>query len=956
LDQAAGRKQWFNSELFVKMLRMAWDEAPQGLSNGQRTLIGEFCLDAEQKILYRGGEVVQVGPKVVETLAVLAENSGQVVSREQLLHAVWGGAMVEESSLTHNISVLRKILKNDPNCPNIETVPRRGYRLCLPAQNVLAASNEASLPGIPSIAEPIRQTTRSWHKPVAIFAVLSLLCAGAIMWATHRFGQHDRHRRSVAVIGFANLSRQADSAWLSSALSEMTATELGVGGELLTVPDENVARARTELKLQDQDGFSKETLMRLWRNLHADVVVSGAYTVLPPNMSGNTATAADPPQVRVDVRVQDARSGDLVDSVSETGTQSDLFEMVSRAGARVRRDLGVEAAPQQMMEARTLLPSNPEAVRLYAEGATRLHSFDALGAKTWLLEAIQADRNYAQAHATLAEAFGVLGYETEARYEARIAFELASNLPPEARLAIEGRYRFTTKDWAGAVRTYRTLHTLAPDNPDYGLWLASSQTAASNGRAALETLAALRRMPPPAGKDPRIGLKEYEAWKSLGDFAHMESALADAADAAKEQGALLLLARARSRQCWVERVRAKTTQALDHCREAREIYAAAGDHRGEAESLRFLADIVSASDIKTAISEYRRALALEHEIGHLGGEATVITQLGTLYSNQGEHEIAQKSFEQAMKIFEQQGETGSATGLSVDLAGELIAQGRLADGDKIYRQALDSAVRIHDRYIQAIVQYNLGFDQELEGDLNGAAASYRQALTSFQDAGDKEHDVSVTKNLGEVAMLQGDVATARGYFQQAMNLPQASQDKLQAAEAEMDLDLLALDEGQAASQLEPSIRRIADVFRQGEDERFDNALDDQALSLALLSRCLLSEQELVAAHRYVHQAVSVAVKAAPDVRLTVAVSSARIDFAGGNAKQKSRALFDLESVIREAQRFHYPVVELEAQLALGELEVQSGALARGRARLQTVAAEASRRHYLLIARKAGPSA
>lgn len=770
---------------------MGRDEAPQGLSDDQRTLIGHFQLDAEHKILWRGAEVVPVGPKVVETLAVLAENWGQVVSREQLLRTVWGGATVEESNLSHNISVLRKILKGDPTCPNIETVPRRGYRLCMPAHKIRAASNEASQtsPAVVGFAG-----RRSWQKP--IIATLLILCTVAI-----------------------------------------------------------------------------------------------ASTALHLHYAG-----------------------------------------------------------------RRRLSSNPEAVRLYAEAVARLHSFDAVGAKALLLQVIKVDPSYAPGHAALAEALGVLGYETQARDEARTAFELAGNFGAEERLAIEGRYRFTTKDWEGAVRVYQTLHALAPDNLDYGLWLASSQTAASNGQASLQTLAVLRRLPPPEGNDPRISLKEYEAWKSLGDFAHMETALAEAADASREQGALLLLARARSRQCWVERVRGKAALALDHCREAKEIYTAAGDHRGEAESLRFLADILSASDIDAAISEYRQALALEHEIGHLGGEATVITQLGTLYSNQGEHEIAKKSFEQAMKIFEEQGDIAAATGLSVDLAGELTAQGQLADGDEIYRKALDSAVRIHDKYIQAVVQYDLGFDQAVEGDLESAAASYRQALTLFQEAGDKEHDISLVKSLGEVAMLQGDVATARGYFQQAMNMPGASQHKLQVAEAEMDLDQLALDEGRDASALEPSIRRIADVFRQGEDERFNNALDDQALSLALLSRCLLSERQMAAALHTIHQAVLVAMKAAPDVRLTVAVDAARIDFAGGTTKERSRTLSDLENVVAEAQRLRYPVVDLDAQLALGELELQSGALTRGRTRLQTVAAEASRRHYLLIARKARPSA
>jgi DNA-binding winged helix-turn-helix (wHTH) protein len=103
---------------------------------------GHFRLDPERLILWREDQVVPVGPRVVQTLAILAANPGQVFSKEELIQMVWGDTAVDESSVAHNISVLRKVLKEDPSYAFIiETVPRRGYRLC---------ETPASVPELPT--------------------------------------------------------------------------------------------------------------------------------------------------------------------------------------------------------------------------------------------------------------------------------------------------------------------------------------------------------------------------------------------------------------------------------------------------------------------------------------------------------------------------------------------------------------------------------------------------------------------------------------------------------------------------------------------------------------------------------------------------------------------------------------------------------------------------------------
>ena len=76
---------------------------------------GCFRLDPDQKILWRDEQLVPLGPKVVQTLFVLAANAGEVVGREELIRQVWADITVEDSNLAHNILVLRKALKEDPS-------------------------------------------------------------------------------------------------------------------------------------------------------------------------------------------------------------------------------------------------------------------------------------------------------------------------------------------------------------------------------------------------------------------------------------------------------------------------------------------------------------------------------------------------------------------------------------------------------------------------------------------------------------------------------------------------------------------------------------------------------------------------------------------------------------------------------------------------------------------------
>lgn len=90
---------------------------------------GKFRLDPEKRMLYEGDAEISLPPKVVDTLIVLVESQGEIVSKAELIDKVWADSIVEESNLSQHLYLLRKTLGDTANGrPVIETLRRRGYR------------------------------------------------------------------------------------------------------------------------------------------------------------------------------------------------------------------------------------------------------------------------------------------------------------------------------------------------------------------------------------------------------------------------------------------------------------------------------------------------------------------------------------------------------------------------------------------------------------------------------------------------------------------------------------------------------------------------------------------------------------------------------------------------------------------------------------------------------------
>lgn len=146
---------------------------------------GPFRLDALNRVLLREAEVLPISPTIIETLLVLVENRGNIVTKEDLLKAVWPDTAVEETNLTHNVSVLRKTLGEGPGEQRyIQTIPKRGYRFVATVREVregaaTEAASRANLTMLPQFRN--RPARRRWFAAGGLMA-LAIVIVATYLW------------------------------------------------------------------------------------------------------------------------------------------------------------------------------------------------------------------------------------------------------------------------------------------------------------------------------------------------------------------------------------------------------------------------------------------------------------------------------------------------------------------------------------------------------------------------------------------------------------------------------------------------------------------------------------------------------------------------------------------------------------------------------------------------------
>jgi TolB-like protein/tetratricopeptide (TPR) repeat protein len=96
----------------------------------QELVLGAFRLDLARRLLFRGDQPIELKPKALDILCVLAAAKGEIVTKDALMSQVWAGVVVEENNIQVHVSALRKVLAKEPSGTiHLMTVAGQGYRL-----------------------------------------------------------------------------------------------------------------------------------------------------------------------------------------------------------------------------------------------------------------------------------------------------------------------------------------------------------------------------------------------------------------------------------------------------------------------------------------------------------------------------------------------------------------------------------------------------------------------------------------------------------------------------------------------------------------------------------------------------------------------------------------------------------------------------------------------------------
>ena len=842
---------------------------------------------------------------------MLVERPGEIVTRDEMRQRLWpDNTFVEfDNSLGVAIRKVRDSLNDDADTPKyVETIPRRGYRFLAPVTVHGSSAPVEKTPDMAALAT-VAPAARHASRPISrlwVIALLALLFVGIAVYEfrSPRRGSSKaeasgfvppiRARRSVAVLGFRNLPARPEDNWLSPAFAEMLNTELGAGGDLRMVSGEDVARAKRELPLTDQDSLAKATLERLRINPGADVVVLGSYTLLP-SKNGN--------RIRLDVRLQDTVHGETLSEQAFTGNENELFELAYQAGVALRQSLGVNSVSSEATTAaRAALPANQSAFRLYTEGRAKLWSFDYDAARALLEKAVAADPRYPLAHSALSEALWHSGYLVKARAEAQQALDLSDHLPQQERLLVQGQYRRSISDWPGAVQAYRSLVRLFPDSLDYGLLLASAQINIKPAEA-LQTLETLRHLPAPIGDDPRIDMMESRAWMS-NDFTKSRAAAERAISKASAQGEQVLVEETYGTLCQQAPAVGATAEGINDCQNALQISIAEGSRNGE---------------------------------------AMMMTDLAALYYQQGDLAHAEKMWLQASKEFREIGNPEGVAAALSNIGADRLTLGDLDEAKRMLQESIPLYQATEDKDGVALALSNLGDLSRQRGNLEIAETTYQQAKGTAQEIDDKDAIGYTLQGLGDVSADRGDLAGARKFYEEALAVRQQAGEKQPSTETQMALAQLAIEEGHAADA-ETMARECHRQFQQGQQD------DDELTASEVLIQALLVQGKLADAEKAMEESKPLMVKSQNRlVRLRFALVSARVVLASEHPEPARKML---EQTIQEARAHGFLGVELESRLTLAELAKKTGHTAAAQEQLTSLQKAAQAKGFGLIARKA----
>jgi TolB-like protein/DNA-binding winged helix-turn-helix (wHTH) protein len=436
---------------------------------------GRFVLDPGRRTLSRADSSVSLTPKAFDVLLFLAQNPNRLVTKEELLQAVWGDTFVEEGNLTQYISHLRKALEDNSEATRlIVTIARKGYQFATDVTVAEAAdtAKQAAVP-VPTVEssladtraalespanEAVPKAPKHWRKAALVGASAVLLIVVCFAAWRHFGGMTPPRSQKVmlAVLPFENLTGDPNKEYLADGLTEETISQLGSLN-----PEQLGVIARTSVM-----GYKHkdERLDQIGRELSVQYVLENSL-----RESGD--------HLRLTAQLIQVKDQTHLWSQNYDYPMKDILHVEDDVAKAVAQEIQLHLTSKQQAAMAQSHPVNPEAFDAYMQGYYFFEKDtdkDTEMAAKYYERATQLDPSYALAWVGLSRVrnweanTGAIPVEAGRRL-AREAVERALALNPnlaEAHIQMGRIKQQVDFDWAGADASFQRAVALDPGNPE----------------------------------------------------------------------------------------------------------------------------------------------------------------------------------------------------------------------------------------------------------------------------------------------------------------------------------------------------------------------------------------------------------------------------------------------------------------------------------------------------------
>jgi DNA-binding winged helix-turn-helix (wHTH) protein/TolB-like protein/Tfp pilus assembly protein PilF len=431
-------------------------------------VFGNFRLDVEKKVLWFENEPVNLQLKEIELLCVLTENSGGVVTKDELMSRVWAESFVEESNLSRHIYRIRKTFEELGESENlIQTVPRRGYRftgqvsepelddLIIEKHSIsrtlieeLENSAEPNVKIIPAQILPAKPN-RFWI-PVAVCLTL-LMTAFGYYFFNSKSGKSVSNQpiKSLAVLPLKSYKTSKDNT-LAIRITDAVITRLGTSDKIIIRPTNAVLPFSNE----EQDATE------IGRKLQTDTVLDGRIQ-------------QEENRLRITLQLINVADGKHLWSGQIDGFDTQILILQDEVALKILQNLDPDYQKETIL---TSTPTkNSDAYEAYLQGryfASQRTGESLNKAVEYFQKSIELDPNFAESYAGLADTQYLL-YDynfivTKAQVEtARANLKKSLSLKPklaDALVTLGAMQMNYDWDWKNAEESYKKAIEISPNN------------------------------------------------------------------------------------------------------------------------------------------------------------------------------------------------------------------------------------------------------------------------------------------------------------------------------------------------------------------------------------------------------------------------------------------------------------------------------------------------------------